>query len=311
MKRTRALLCGTVCLLLLTACGEEHDDVEAADTPRVEIRGVIASAQTATAAATLEGRVAAIHVAEGAVVQAGAVVATLTSPALDRDLAYARAQVAVAEQRLRDARRPIATSLILGDAGARERAAAEILKTRESQRDRYRELFKSHDVTKEELENAEAAYAGALRDWLAERERASTKVVQADTSVLQLELERARAEQAFVNDRKQMLEVRAPIGGVVTRIIARPGEMIYTRDPILEIANTTTVDVQGQIAPELQRYVRAGTPVEVKVFTVPPRRFTVPIRTIVPGNGTAVMVVQLPNPDGVLQAGQQALITVR
>ncbi|HYI10757.1 MAG TPA: efflux RND transporter periplasmic adaptor subunit [Thermoanaerobaculia bacterium] len=310
MKRARALLSGTACLLLFTACGEERD-AEAAATPRVEIRGVIAAAQTANAAASLDGRLAAIHVAEGAAVRQGDLVATLASPALDRDLAYARAQVAVAEQRLREARRPIATSLILGDAGARERASAEILQTRENQRDRYRELFKSRDVTKEELENAEAAYAAALRDWLVERERASMKVVQTDTSVLRLELERAKAEQAFVNDRKAMLAVHAPIGGIVTRVVARPGESIYTRDPILEIANTATVDVHGAIAPELQRYVRPGTQVEVKVITVPPRRFTVPIRNIVPGNGNAIIVVPLPNPDGVLQAGQQAVITVK
>lgn len=283
----------------------------ASDVPKVEIRAQVASAQTATAIATVDGKIATINVAEGASVQPGQLVATLTNASVDRDLAYARAQVAVAEQRLREARRPIATSLILGDAGARERASAEILKNRETKRDRYRELYKNRDIAKEELENAENEYAAALRDWLAERERASIKVVQTDTSLLQLELERAKAEYAFVTERKGLLRVVAPIGGIVTRVHTRTGESVFVRDPVVEIANNATVDVRGQIAPELVRYVRAGMPVEVKVFTVPPRKFNVPVKAVVPAPAGATIVVDLPNPDAVLQAGQQAVITVK
>ena len=297
--------------LLLVRCGDDESDAVAADAPKVEIRAQVASAQTATAIAGVDGRIASIEVTEGARVEPNQLIATLTNASVDRDLAQARAQVALAEARLRDARKPIATSLILGDAGARERAAAEILKNRETKRDRYRELYKSRDISKEELENAENEYAAALRDYLGERERASMKVVQTDTSLLQLELEKAKADEAFVNERKTLLRVVAPIGGVVTRVHARPGESIFTRDPVVEIANNATVEVRGAIAPELVRYVRAGMPVEVKVFTVPPRKFNVPVKAVVPGTSGATIVVDLPNPDAVLQAGQQAMITVK
>lgn len=296
--------------LLLVRCDEDRDAV-AADVPNVEIRAQVSSPRTAIAVATVDGRVATVDVAEGANVQPGQQVATLTNASVDRDLAHARAQVALAEQRLRDARRPIATALITGDAGARERAAAEILKNRETKRDRYRELFKTRDVSKEELENAENEYAAAMRDWLAERERASIRVVQTDTSLLQLELEKAKAEEAFVTERKTLLRVTAPIGGVITRVHARPGESIFVRDPVVEISDNSIIDVRGQIAPELVRYVRPGMPVEVKVFTVPPRKFTVPVKAVVPAAAGATLVVDLPNPDAVLQAGQQALITVK
>jgi len=296
--------------LLVVRCDRE-DDVVAADVPKVEIRAQVASAQTATAIASVDGRIATVDVAEGTTVQPGQLLATLNNASIERDLAHVRAQIAVAQQRLRDARRPIATSLILGDAGARERASAEILKNRETKRERYRELFKTRDVSKEELENAENEYAAALRDYLAEKERASIRVVQTDTSLLQLELDKARADETVVNERKTLLRVVAPIAGVVTRVHARIGESIFPRDPVVEIANNATVDVRGAIAPELVRYVRAGVPVEVKVFTVPPRKFTVPVKGVVPGPSGAVLVVDLPNPDGVLQVGQQAVITVK
>jgi multidrug resistance efflux pump len=292
------------------SCGEKPD-ASAAETPQLEVRATVAPAQTASAIASVDGRVATLLVTEGAPVQAGATIATLTNAGIDRDIAYAKAQVAVAEQKLRDARRPIAQTLILGDSGARERASAEILRNAEAKRDRYRQLFTTHDISRQELEDAESAYAAALRDWLVERERASQRVIQTDTSILQLELERAKAELVFATERRSLLDVKAPISGVVTRVAARPGDSIFPRDPIVEIANTTKVELRGTIAPELTRYVRAGMPVEAKIFTVPPRRFTVPIKNVLPGAGGATLVVEVPNPDGVLQEGQTAVVTVK
>ncbi|HYC93743.1 MAG TPA: efflux RND transporter periplasmic adaptor subunit [Thermoanaerobaculia bacterium] len=307
--RARALLC--LLTWVVAARCSEKPDAAAAEPPQLEVRATVAPAQTATAVSSIDGRIATLLVAEGAPVQAGATVATLTNAAIDRDIAYAKAQVAVAEQRLRDARRPIAQTLILGDSGARERASAEILKNAEAKRDRYRDLFATHDISKQELEDAESAYAAALRDWLVERERASQKVIQTDTSILQLELERAKAELAFASERRSLLVVKAPIAGVVTRVAARIGDSIFPRDPIVEIANTSKVEVRGLIAPELTRYVRVGMPVEARIFTVPPRRFTVPIKNVLPGNGGATLVVEVPNPDGVLQEGQTAVVTVK
>ena len=304
--RAAATLLCVLAWTLATGCSDKQEAV-AADVPRLEIRATVSAPQTASAIAAVDGRVATLAVAEGQAVQQNAVVATIANPAIDRDIAYARAQVAVAEQRLREARRPIAKSLIFGDAGARERASAEILRNREAKRDRYRDLYASRDISKQELEDAENEYAVALRDWLVERERASQKVVETDDGILRLELERAKAELAFATDRRQLLEVRAPIAGVVTRVAARPGETIFPRDPVVEIANSAKLEVRGAIAPELQRYVHTGMPVEVKVLTVPPRRYTVPVKNVLPGT----VVVEVPNPEGVLTAGQSATITVK
>jgi membrane fusion protein, multidrug efflux system len=305
-SRVTGTLLGVLAWTMATACTDKPEAV-AADVPRLEVRATVAAPQTASAIAAVDGRVATLLVSEGSAVRQGAQIATIANPGIDRDIAYAKAQLAVAEQRLREARRPIAQTLILGDAGARERASAEILKNREAKRDRYRQLFASHDISKQDLEDAENEYAMALRDWLVERERASQKVIQTDNSILQLELERARAELAFANERRNLLDVRAPISGVVARVAARPGETIFPRDPIVEIANNATVEARGTIVPELQRYVRTGMPVEVKVLTVPPRNYTVRIKNVLPGT----IVVELPNPEGALTAGQSAVITVK
>jgi multidrug resistance efflux pump len=304
---------GIAVALLLVRCGEQPGAANAAATPQLELKGAVAQVKTGAASAAIDGRVATLNTPEGASIRAGDVVATLTNSSIERDLAHVRAEIAVAERRLKEARKPIAMSLVLGDAGARERAAAEILKNREAKRDRYRELFKTHDISRQELEDAENEYAAAMQNWLAERERQTTKIVATDTSVLELELARARADEKFVLERKELLIVKAPMGGVVTRVLVRPGDNVYTRDPLVEIADTSTVDVHVAIAPELLRHVRVGMPVEVKILTVPPRRFTQPVRSITRGGGPtgAILVVQVPNPDGVLQAGQNAMVTVR
>jgi multidrug resistance efflux pump len=305
------LILGIAALLLVARCNDRQDAV-AAGVPELELRGEVGNADTAAAITSIDGRVATLAVREGSLLQAGAVIATLSNATIDRDVAFARAQVAVAEQRLREASHPRRSSGVRIDP-QRERAAAAILANREAKRDRYRELYKTHDVSKQELEDVENEYSAALRDWLAEKERATAQpqTTQADTGLLQLELEKARAEQAAAEDRRTLLTVVAPMSGTVTRVNARIGESVFPRDTIAEITDNTKALVRAPIAPELLRYVRTGMPLQVKIFTVPPRRFTAPVRAIVPGNGGATLVIDLPNPDRVLQPGQQAVITVK
>lgn len=294
--RSRTITIALAALLLAARCNDSQDAV-AAGVPELELRGEIASADTAAAIAPMDGRVATMNVREGSVVQAGAVIATLSNASVNRDIAFARAQVAIAEQRLR---------VKAPHDSARRKAAATILANRQAKRDRYRELYATRDVSKQELEDAENEYNVALRDWLAEREPPPT-----DTGLLQLELEKARSEAAMAADRQAMLNVVAPISGTITSVKARAGESVFPRDTIAEITDNTRARVRAAIAPELMRYVRSGMPLQVKVFTVPPRRFTAPVRTIVPAASGATLLIDLPNPDGVLQPGQQAVITVK
>jgi multidrug resistance efflux pump len=299
---TKRIVAALAALLLSVRCNDEHDAV-AAGVPQLELRGEISAADTAAAIAPFDGRVATLAVRDGSVVQAGSIVATLTNASVDRDLAFARAQVALAEQRLR-ARPPAPPNN-----AARQKAAATILANREAKRNRYRELYRTHDISKQELEDAENEYAAAMQNWLAERERPS--VPQTDTSLLQLELEKARMDQAMVTDRQTQLTVLAPMSGTVTRVAVRAGESVFPRDTIAEITDNTKARVRAAIAPELMRYVRNGMPLQVKVFTVPPRNFTAPVRAIVPAASGATLLIDLPNPDGVLQPGQPAVVTVK
>ncbi|HVR37693.1 MAG TPA: efflux RND transporter periplasmic adaptor subunit [Thermoanaerobaculia bacterium] len=303
MMKRLPVVCNIALIALAFARCDDRQDAVAADAPKLEIKAEVAPPKSTVVAAPIDGRIETIHVREGAAVKAGDLLVSIVNPAVERDLAYARTQLALAEYRLRNASR----APVMKRDDEREQADATIVRNRKSRVERYRALFATHDVSKDELEIAEAEYAAALRDYAAEREARRVAPPAADAGLLKLELEKARAEMAFVEDRKRQLAVYAPVAGTVIRVAANAGEGIYVRDPLLEVANTTSAQVRGTIAPELLRYIKTGVPVDVKVFTVPPRHFVEPVATI----ADTTIIVAVPNPDGVLHAGTPALITVR
>lgn len=284
----------------------EADPIEQA--PRLEIRTEIAPARVVAVAAPIDGRPVSIAVREGSRVAEGEMLLTLANPAVERDLAWARAQVGAAESRLRSA----GSGAGAGSPGEVERALQKIVKNREAKRDRYRALFATRDVSRQELEDVETEYAAAMRDLIAERERRRQSAA-GDPEMLRLELDKARADEAFAADRRKQLVIAAPSAGLVTRVHARPGEGVFPRDPLVEITDTAAMTVRAPIAPELIRFIRPGMKVEVRVLTVPPRRFVEPIERVEPpgSSGGAALIVSLPNADGMLQPGTPAVVTVQ
>ena len=301
MNRFRVVV--AIALGALAVSCQRTDNAAAAVPPRLEIRGQVADPQTAVVAAPVDGTVARIAVREGAAVRAGDLVVQLTNAGIERDVAYARAQLGVAELNARH--RGTTPQRVRND--ARLRAAKTLLDNRKAKLERYRGLFATHDVSRQDLEDAENEYAMAQRDYVAERDANVIAAPATDPRILALELEKAKAEQTYAEGREKTLQVTAPIAGVVTKVSVVEGSTVFPRDPLLEIANTTMMPVEGHIAPELTRYVHAGMPVEVKVFTVPPRNFLEPVKSVRPG----AIEITLPNPDGVLQPGTPAVITVR
>lgn len=313
--RAGVVLVVTAIAVLPLAC-RDAENTAAADPPRVEVKAAVAPFEGVTVVSPIEGTIAELRVAEGTAVQQGDVLATLTNPGVERDLAYARAAILAAEHRLRSAGAPRAQARPASRSNIeRERVAASIVKQKQQRLDRLRALLATGDVARQEVENAEAELAAATRDLDAERDRAATPVAieaAADTSLLRAELDRARADLAFAEHRKSQLVIKAPASGAVTRLRIAAGADVYTRDPVAEIVDSTSARVQAQLAPELLRFVQAGRPVDVKLMTIPPRRYREPIARVNPpgAEGGASIVVQVPNPDRMLQPGTPAVITI-
>lgn len=296
-----------VALLAIALCARcDNDAAATAGTPsKIEIKASIVPSPVTVVEAEVDGRIRTI-VNEGTPVAAGDVLVTLSNPGIDRDLAHARAQIAAAELRLAAAS---ATSSPRND--SRVRAAATIMKNKGAKVERYRALFARRDISEQELREAENELAAAERDWLNERER-SAFTTRADPDLLRLDLEKARADHLAASERQQALTLRAPVAGRVTRLFKRVNQPVYTREPLVELADTANAEIRAELAPELLRYVKAGSMVDVRVLSVPARRFRRPIARLDRGtpNSAPSLVVTVPNPDNALTAGLPATITI-
>ncbi|HYK02098.1 MAG TPA: efflux RND transporter periplasmic adaptor subunit [Thermoanaerobaculia bacterium] len=305
------VLACTAFAVLPLAC-RDAERATAADPPRIEVKATVAAFDGVTVHSPIEGTIVELKTTEGATVQQGDVLATLTNPVVERDLAYARAAVLAAEQRLRSVGAPRAAPR---SNAAREQAAAETVRQKQQRLERLRGLLASGDVARQDVENAEAELALARRELDAERDRGAVPAAApaADRALLAAEVERARADQVFAEHRKAQLVIKTPASGTIARLRVAAGADIYTRDPIADIVDSKTARVQAQLAPELLRFVRAGRPVDVKLMTIPPRRFREPIARVIPpgGEGGSSIIVNIPNPDRMLQPGTPAVITIQ
>ena len=311
MSRTRwfsTLLVLAFSAPVIVSCRDDAGTA-AAESPQVEMKAQVAPIDTFPVSAPFDGRIEAVAAREGAPVNTGDVVITLANPSVERDLAYARAQVAAAEWKLRAVSAPARRVA----PNEWENTALQILREKEKKLERYRRLLGSGDVSSQEVQDVTVEVAAARRDWMAERDRRMTVPEQNDPALLRMELERARADLAVAEDRKSQLTLTAPAAGLVSRVLVHAGDRVFPRDPLLEISNASSVRVVAQVAPELIRYVRAGQLVDVQVLTIPPHRFRERVSQVIPpGNaGGPAVIVAVPNPDRMLQPGTPAVIAVR
>lgn len=286
----------------------------AADPPRIELKATIVPFDRVTVVAPIEGRVTRITIAEGAAVRAGDPLVTLDNPVVMRDVVYARTAVIAAEQRRRATPLTPRTKSATTSNAERERVASALVRQKQQRLDRLRALLEDGDVAKQDVELAEVELAAAQRDLNAERERAAPAAVAqaASPALLQVEADRARADQVLAEHRQSLLAVSAPASGQIAEWRVKVGSDVYPRDPLADIVDASIARVQAPLAPELLRFLRVGMQVDVKLNTIPPRRFREPIARIIPptGDGGAALIVNIPNPDRMLQPGTSAVITV-
>ncbi|HYC61347.1 MAG TPA: efflux RND transporter periplasmic adaptor subunit [Thermoanaerobaculia bacterium] len=300
----------TVTTVLAFAC-RENEPGAAAAPPRTDLKAAIAPFDSVQVVAPIEGRVSEVRVTEGVAVRAGDVMVTLTNPVVARDLVYARSALTRLQTSGATGSQPVGMKKNRRAESPSLQMAEEIVAQKERKLERMQRLFRDRDISKQELENAEIELTAARRDLNAEKERRQPSGTTGSQPVV-ADLERAQADLAVAEHRHSLLQIKAPESGMVMRLRVKSGSDVYTRDAIAEIVDSASARVQASIAPELLRYVKAGQVVEVKLLTIPSRRFREPIaRVIQPGADTgAAIIVNIPNHDRMLQPGTPAIITI-
>jgi multidrug resistance efflux pump len=277
---------------LSQACANSPETRELA--PRtVEARGELAASRSAALVAPFEGTIKRVAVREGAAVQAGDVLVELTNAEVEHNVAVAKAQREWAQRKAAPA------------PGLAQLSA--IAERKKARRDRYRALYKTHDVTLQELEDAENDYANTLR------ELANLRTER----VSQVEIDRAIADEKLAEQRQESMVIRAPIAGVVTRLDVAEGRQVSAHDPIAEVIAMADLEARAEVDPDLLRVVRPGMNVEVRIMTVPPKvildkvSYVVPFRSGQQGERHAAIVVKVANGDASLQPGTPVMLTIK
>jgi RND family efflux transporter MFP subunit len=219
--------------------------VEREVVERAIVTGTLVPREEILVTPEVEGlRITEVLVEEGAQVKQGQVLARLSRDILETTLAQNTAAVIRAEAGIAQARSQIV------QAEAAQTEAAQAL-------ERTRSLLRSGNTTEVQLEQRVAAARAAegrlaaARDGLhiAEAEKRSAEATRQETEV-----------------RLARTEIKAPLGGVVSRRTARIGATATAvGDPLFRIIANGEIELEGEVTETQLLRVREGAPAEIAV----------------------------------------------
>ncbi|HSB82204.1 MAG TPA: efflux RND transporter periplasmic adaptor subunit [Candidatus Methylomirabilis sp.] len=261
--------------LILAACGKEPAVPARAPEPPVvrdvpvgavvstevdesaEVMGTVKSRTSTTLSSKIVGRIVALHVHEGSLVESGQVLVELE----DRDIT---SQVRRAEAGLREAESALAEVDRAIAAAAAARAAAE------AQRDlaastlaRYQQLLDRKAVAPLEYDQVVARQKAALAD--VERALAEEQAVQAKRQQVLAKIEGAKAEIASIQVTQGYAKITAPFAGVITQKHADVGSMAAPGTPLLTLEDGRRYWLEASVPESQISGIRRGQSLRVQV----------------------------------------------
>lgn len=202
-------------------------------------------------ASAVDGRVLALHVAEGDRIEAGDRIIRLDDRSLEATVRRTRASVAAAEAAEEEAGRRI---------GALEVRLA--LARREAER--TRRLYQENAVSRQELDRAEATV-----DQLEAERRAAESARESSRQ----RAEAARADRRSARIRLGEARVTAPADGRVEHQLVRVGEMTSHGQPLVTLLLTDSMEVRVYLPLETAGRISAGDEARVYLDAHPDRFF--------------------------------------
>jgi HlyD family secretion protein len=272
MVRTWVLVGGAVVALSIAACAGTDEQPSSRASGYVEATEV-------RVAARVPGRLATVDVREGQRIDAGAVVATLSTAEIDLALRRAAADRGQADAQLRllrsgarpediqQAEAQLAAATADQRAAESERAAAaadearfDQLLARRAGSEKQRDDAAARRTLAEARVKAAADRAAAAAAALA-RLRAGNRPEEVDGA--RARLAGVDAQIATLEHDRQDATVLAPVGGVVTSRLVEPGELVAAGAPLAVIVDLDRAWVNAYVEEPLVPSLRIGGAAEV------------------------------------------------
>jgi len=314
-KRVLALMLASLLALGAAGCGASagaSDQVavqviaatrgEVAAT--VEVTGALIPARTANVASKLPGQVVAVRADVGDHVQAGQLLVTVDTKELQAQLAQAEAAVQGVRDQAEQAKIGMDTAQInIANAKSGLDAAQKYYDRIKALADAGAASLSQLDDAQTKLDQAQNGYAAANKQYEAAQKQyaiaSGSGLAQAEAAVNTIKVNMSNAS------------ITSPLSGIVTNRNINPGEMAAPTSPLplLTIADTSTLKLQGTVGQEAVPLLASGQKVTVTLDALPGKEFTGTLTQVGPvaaATGQRFPVeISLPNP-GDLKAGMTA-----
>jgi RND family efflux transporter MFP subunit len=215
-------------------------------------------------------------------VSKGELLAEIELPQNDREVGQARATATQAEHEAARAKQELDNARAQEE---RARAAWE----------RYKTLFQHGAVARQEVDQMNASFRGAV---------ASTGAARSNLAAAEQNLQSNQANLNRLTAREPVEHVRAPFSGVITARNCDKGATVDGGSELFRMAEIGTLRIVVIAPPDSSPPIRAGLRVTVSVSEVPSATF----EGKVVGASTLRVEVEVPNPDRKLLPGMHALV---
>ena len=260
----------SVLLVLLLAAGAGFWAFQNGKTAKPLVLSGAIEARDVEVGSLVGGRIAKVHVEEGAAVSAGDPIVTFETTFLDAQIQEQEARVAAARAALVKTERGPRVEEI-----ARARADAA---NAESERARLKALLDKGVIGQQDYDTT-ATKARTTAETLLELERGSRPE---DVAAAQAALASETARLAYLKRQRDESVVKAPAAGRIESMDLRPGDIVGPNQPVARILEPSQVWVRVYVPePQLAR-VRVGQKASLTVDTYANRTFpghVVEIRT--------------------------------
>jgi len=291
--------------------------------PVLTASGYIVALKQVDVSSKITGRIVALHVEEGDLVQQGQIIAQLDDSELKAEVNKALAGVAQARARLaalQSGSRPPE----LGRARAEVARAEADLKNAELTLNRDARLVKEGVLPQQALDDSRARYEMA-RNALRVAQENSNLVQQGprreDIDLAKAQLSQAEAELQLANAELQNTIIRAPINGTVLNRFVDIGAMVTTgftsdfgaKQALVSIADMNDLQIELDITEADIARLELGQPALISLDVYPDRRYHGELERIAAAanrqKSTLQVKVKVLDPDSTLRSNMSVKVT--
>lgn len=287
-----------------------------------------------------------VRVDIGTPVLEGEVLARISAPEVDKQVAHDEADVVRVKARVDQMSAAITTAradhesatAAIAQARAEHKSKSSYRAYRETERKRILDLVEQKALEQRKADEEQDLYQAAIAAEVAANESvnaakkkeaaAAARVEQAiaDREYADAEVKVANARLEKSRELARYLEIRSPYTGVVTRRSFHVGDFVRSaesggdRVPVLSVEQTTKMRIIVQVPDRDVPYVRPGNPAVVQIDALPGESFKTTADHRIEVSRSAASEdphtrmmrteVDIPNPDGKLRRGMYGRVTI-